>query len=212
MRTLRVVTVELLLDRDAGGRWAEARARVLGDIQTAILAVRWPLGSGDFTVHDQSGKLRGEGSGVKPIKTVFIEKLRELGWELELPFPITEARAAPCPGPFDAGLGLGDYGHMPFAVEWETGNISSSHRAINKIGVGLLAGCLSGGILVLPTRRLAKFLTDRIGNFEELAPYLPLWRSLPVPRGLLGVIAVEHDATSRDVPRIPKATNGRALI
>jgi hypothetical protein len=211
MSTLRLVTIELLLDHDSGGRWAEARARVLGDVQAAILAVRWPPGSADFTVHEQSGKLRGEGSGVKPIKAAFIEKLLDLGWRGELPFP-KPVGGGRRPGPFDAGIDLVHYGHMPFAVEWETGNISSSHRAVNKMCLGLLLGCLSGGILVLPTRRLARYLTDRIGNFEELAPYLPLWRSLSVPRGLLGVIAVEHDSTNLQVPRIPKLTNGRALI
>jgi hypothetical protein len=39
------------------------------------------------------------------------------------------------PGPIDAVLTekQGD-----FAFEWETGNISSSHRALNKIALGLI--------------------------------------------------------------------------
>jgi hypothetical protein len=56
-----------------------------------------------------------------------------------------------------------------------------------------------------------RYLTDRVGNFAELEPYFALWRSLPVTEGLLLVIAVEHDAVSRTVPRIPKGTDGRAL-
>jgi hypothetical protein len=59
-----------------------------------------------------------------------------------------------------------------------------------------------------------KYLTDRIGNFPELQPYFPLWRSLnaTIREGVLEIIAIEHDATSADVPRITKGTDGRALV
>jgi hypothetical protein len=67
-------------------------------------------------------------------------------------------------------------------------------------------------VLILPTRALYRYLTDRVGNYREIEPYFPLWSALPVKEGYLGVIAVEHDATSGDVPRITKGTNGRALI
>jgi hypothetical protein len=58
-----------------------------------------------------------------------------------------------------------------FCVEWETGNISSSHRAINKMALGILKDILIGGVLILPTRKMYSYLTDRVGNFPELAPY-----------------------------------------
>jgi hypothetical protein len=201
----------LLLDQDFGGRWAEARERVLKDIGEAILAVRWPPGSEGFTIHPQSGKRRGEGSGVRPIKEAFVNHLLSLNWHRERAFPRKEEDVRR-PGAFDAWVDLGAYGYKPFVAEWETGNISSSHRAMNKMSLGLLQGHLSGGVLVLPTRLLYQYLTDRVGNFEELVPYFPLWRALPVATGLLGVIAVEHDAASREVLRIPKMTDGRALI
>lgn len=184
---------------------------MLRDIKQAILAVRWPPGSEGFTIHDQSGKRRGEGSGVRPIKEAFVTYLLSRNWQPEQKFPKRE-RDVPRPGAFDAWFDLGASGHKPFVVEWETGNISSSHRAMNKMCLGLLERHLSGGILVLPTRLLYRYITDRVGNFQELQPYFPLWRALPVSAGLLGVIAVEHDAASRDVPRIPKGTDGRALI
>jgi hypothetical protein len=97
-------------------------------------------------------------------------------------------------------------------VEWETGNISSSHRAINKMALALLFRRISGGLLVLPTRDLYRYLTDRAGNYRELEPYFPLFSALQVAEGYLGVLAVEHDATSYSVPRIAKGTSGRALI
>jgi hypothetical protein len=56
-----------------------------------------------------------------------------------------------------------------------------------------------------------KYLTDRVGNFPELEPYFPLWQALKVEEGLLTIIAIEHDAVSQSVPRIPKGTDGRAL-
>ena len=70
---------------------------------------------------------------------------------------------------------------------------------------------MSGGVLVVPSNRLAPYLTDRIGNLRELVPYFPLWSSVAVECGYLGVIAVEQDGESFEVPRIPKGTDGRAM-
>jgi hypothetical protein len=96
-------------------------------------------------------------------------------------------------------------------LEWETGNISSSHRALNKIALGILRGIFIGGALVLPTRAMYKYLTDRIGNYDEIEPYFELWKKLPIKKGLLLVIAIEHDSVNGSVPRIPKGTDGRAI-
>jgi len=57
-----------------------------------------------------------------------------------------------------------------------------------------------------------EFLTDRIGNFDELSPYFALWRAVPIANGVLAVIAIEHDGTRANAPRIPKGTDGRALL
>ena len=96
-------------------------------------------------------------------------------------------------------------------VEWETGNISSSHRAMNKLALGLTSGVIAGGVLLVPTRDFARYLTDRIGNEWELLPYTPLWQSITVTRGYLAIFAVEHDREDTSVQRIPKGTDGRAL-
>ena len=112
------------------------------------------------------------------------------------------------PGPMDATFPVRD---RLFCVEWETGNISSSHRAINKMALGILKKILLGGALIVPTREMYNYLTDRVGNFREIQPYFPLWKALHVDEGLLVVIAIEHDAVSKDVPRIKKGTDGRAL-
>lgn len=79
------------------------------------------------------------------------------------------------------------------------------------MALGLMKRILVGGVLIVPTRALYKFLTDRIGNYAEIAPYLELWKAIPCENGVLEIVVVEHDATSFDVPRIPKGTDGRAL-
>src|SRR5713226_7029197 len=132
-------------------------------------------------------------------------ELRKRGWKLEEPLGIATVKQA---GRLDAVLHT-RFG--PVALEWETGNISSSHRALNKMALGLLKEVLAGGILVVPSRELYKYLTDRVGNIAELEPYIDLWKSLPCQSGILEIVVVEHDATSRKVRRIPKGTSGRAL-
>ncbi|MCK5724343.1 MAG: hypothetical protein KAI84_17555, partial [Gammaproteobacteria bacterium] len=176
-----------------------------GHIVQAIKSVEWPPGSGSFTLYDESGKERGKGSGVKPIKEACMHKLKSFGWQLETRLDIATVVR---PGPMDATFPVRD---RLFCVEWETGNISSSHRAINKMALGILKKILIGGALIVPTREMYNYLTDRVGNFREIQPYFPLWKALHVDEGLLVVIAIEHDAVSKDVPRIKKGTDGRAL-
>ncbi len=144
---------------------------------------------------------------MKPIKDAFAQEALTRGWSLEAKFPVATADDAANFGPMDAsketpsGLAV---------VEWETGNVSSSHRAMNKLGVGLIAGSVAIGVLIVPTVPFARFLTDRIGNLRELKPYFPLWSDLDVQRGLLRVCAVQHDSESTSVPRIRKGTDGRS--
>lgn len=191
---LRIVGLDLIL---AAGPFAKSKLwkDIEAEIRAAVQCVDWPPGSGRFTIYPQSGKKRGEGNGVVPIKRNCVDALRAKGW-------------VPEHDDIDMAKPLPDGRH--FTLEWETGNISSSHRAMNKMARGMLAGAYAGGILVIPTKRLQQYLTDRIGNYEELAPYFAVWAALPIKDGVLGVIRIEQDAESVKVPRIPKATDGRA--
>jgi Restriction endonuclease BamHI len=187
---------------------SETWQKIQGDLLVGIKAVVWPKGSKRFTIHPQSGKRRGEGNGVKPIKDGLIKRLTKSGWVKEIS---VDLGVTPNPGKFDAVLKSAD--HKPVVFEWETGNISSSHRALNKMALGLHKGKLAAGVLVVPSRRFCVYLTDRIGNFEELAPYLSLWRSVPYPEGAgLEIVVIEQDAESLKVPRIPKGTDGRSAL
>jgi hypothetical protein len=203
---LKLCRTEILIDRgqfSASNDWITIRK----EIENAIKSMEWPAGSGKFTLYDESGKKRGQGSGVVPIKQMFVHHLCQQGkgWTPEVRLEIP-ARVSP--GPIDVMRKVGSKG---FAVEWETGNISSSHRAVNKLAMGLLKGVLIGGVLVMPTRTMYAYLTDRVGNFEELLPYFDVWKSISIQEGLLGVMAVEHDDVSKSVPKFRKGTNGRAL-
>ncbi len=176
------------------------------EIQQAIALTDWPHGSGSFTIYPESGKKTGQGNGVKPIKIPCIQALRDSGWLVE---------GLPSIG--SSVLGTGDLDALKetsegyIAFEWETGNISSSHRALNKLFLTMQQTNTLGSFLVVPSDRLKVFLTDRIGNIGELQPYFPLWRSLTGIRGALRIIVVEHDAESFAVSKIPKGTDGRAL-
>ena len=65
------------------------------------------------------------------------------------------------------------------------------------MSLGIRNGILIGGILVLPTRKLYQYLTDRVGNFAELEPYFDVWRSMMIGNGILCVYAVEYDEISK---------------
>ena len=177
--------------------WAVIRT----EIRSAIDLIVWPPDSFNFTINPTK-----HGNGVKPIKNACMTALAEnFGWQLE-----TQIRyATRSPGRVDATKTLTN--HL-FALEWETGNISSSHRAINKMVLGLLRGVFLGSVLVLPSRNLYPYLTDRIGNYEELEPYFDVWRAVEIKEGFLAVFVVEHDALDINIPRITKGTDGRALI
>jgi hypothetical protein len=198
---MRIVREETLL---SCGEYANSREwkRTRKSLYTAIREVEWPPGSGSFTIYPESGKRRGEGNGVKPIKDGLMRELVRQGWTQEVRLDVKGI------GKLDAALKT-RYGLV--ALEWETGNISSSHRALNKMSLGLMKGVLACGILVVPSRNLYRYLTDRIGNMEELEPYLDLWRSIRCKQGVLEIVAIEYDATSTKVRRIPKMTAGRAL-
>ncbi len=200
---MKIVHVETLISSGEfpiSPEWKRRRRM----IHKAIKAVDWPPGSGRFIIHPESGKKRGAGNGVRPIKHRCIEMLTANGWRVEQPVDD------------DAGCKLGTVDAIlkvkpgRIAFEWETGNISSSHRALNKMALGLMRGVLVGAILVVPSRNLYRFLTDRVGNFDELVPYLDLWKSIPCTNGVLEIVVIEQDAESTNVPRIPKGTDGRA--
>ena len=195
---MKIVHVETVLSCGSyagSAHWAETRAA----IHEAVRKCDWPPGSGEFTINPVR-----KGNGVKPVKKEFVKELKRLEWTIEGPAKnLLDQRL----GDFDAVI-LGPEGFI--VTEWETGNISSSHRSMNKITMLVTDGLIAAGVLVVPSRILYLYLTDRIGNYRELEPYLKLWRSVPCKVGVLEIVVIEQDAESKDVRFIPKGTDGRS--
>ena len=88
-------------------------------------------------------------------------------------------------------------------LEFETGNISSAHRSMNKLCVGIKKGELDLAILMMPIKKMSFYLTDRVSNYEELEPYFLLLDEVPFI--VFGFDAEEYSA---DAPLLPKGKDG----
>jgi restriction endonuclease BamHI len=192
--------------------WRRAKREVADAIELAD----WPHGSGRFSLNPEprlnaKGRLDKHPNGVVPIRRPMLAHLSACGWKTEaLPeLPVgSEGKDVLTTGDLDALL-LDRNRYVGF--EWETGNVSSTHRAVNKLLDGITRGTLSGGILVLPIKEMQRFLTDRVGNFEEVAPYFEYWSRYPAQDGALRVYGVTYDELDPSVEHIPKGKDGRAL-
>ena len=95
---MKFLKMEVLIDK---GHFSKSQIwkTLQKHIHESIQAVVWPPGSDKFTIYPQSGKKRGEGNGVKPIKNSFMAKLTEYGWQLEVKMDIATVKQ---PGKVDA--------------------------------------------------------------------------------------------------------------
>lgn len=198
----------------------------------SIQSIAFPEGSGSLTLRRkfQRPDKQWNRNGVGFLKRRFFSHLVEVeGWRPEVGFdlgekmPPTELKLYPSGetysepvrsafGAFDFITTTPDGKHI--AIEWETGNISSSHRSMNKLAIALRTGKIHAGILIVPSRDLYEHLTDRIGNIAELSGYLSMWKNLEdmVAEGLLAITVVEHDhlTSDQDFPYLPTGNDGNA--
>ncbi|TAD74148.1 MAG: restriction endonuclease [Oscillatoriales cyanobacterium] len=175
--------------------------RACADTDKAITLIDWPHGSGTFKLNPGTTK---NANGVKPIKIPGIVKLQELGWQTErLPKQLAGVKMGNLDAMLESKEGV-------IGFEWETGNISSIHRAVNKILLAIFNGGLVAGILVVPAEPMRQYLTDRTGNVTELRPYFSLWSAVPIGAGVFRIVVVEHDELDSSVPLIPKGKDGMA--
>jgi hypothetical protein len=198
----------------------------------AISSVDHPEGSGSLTLRKKVLLRNGQSqrNGVKYLRSRFLNFMRDTEhWCAEGDVDLTRDRQQPAiqlyPSrkPYREPI-TSDFGGFDFltkapndtriAIEWETGNISSSHRSMNKLAIALTNGVIEIGVLILPSRDLYEHLTDRIGNIGEISGYLSMWEGLKsvVARGLLAITVVEHDFLTADpaVPYLPVGSDGRA--
>jgi len=199
-----LIRTEILFDHSGYAKTPWFR-KISEELAEAVLAIRNPPGADDFAILPVK-----DGNGVPAIKTAFTACLEEQhGWTCEFRYKIEGQLSK---GPVDVARKVEGVNRM-FAVEWETGNVSSSHRALSKIALGIRDDVLCGGMLVLPSRALYNYLTDRIGNYREVEPYFDIWRHCDVTnRGILAVLEIEHDREDLGAPRLTKGTDGNALF
>jgi hypothetical protein len=178
-------------------------------------------------------------NGVVPLRQLFRTNLEKSGWKAEEPlslqgyfekiradknlaqiFRYPEPAADAIHDPLHEGVGDFDFWlrsdtGFRTVVEWETGNISSSHRSLNKMCLALMAGLVDAAVLVVPSIMLNVHLTDRIGNIRELQPYFYFWSAFgqSIKRGLLAIVEVEQDGLVKSTDMrdfIPTGKDGNA--
>ena len=198
----------------------------------SIRSVDFPQGNGTLTIRQKMKRTDGQWNrnGVGYLRARFLAHIVNLElWKPEVSFDLGSSRSAtnlvlypgmrqhnePVTsefGGFDLVTRTGD--GIRVAIEWETGNISSSHRSMNKLAIALETGKVDAGVLIVPSRALYEHLTDRVGNIGELSGYLQMWQSLgaSIQRGLLAITVVEHDALTDEpeFPYLPSGDDGRA--
>lgn len=146
------------------------------------------------------------GNGVKPIKEDVMSYLVKKGWTQEQPMDLEGMKAKP----LDA---YKKFEKLRVGFEWETGNISSTFRALMKLYKGLIEDKIDYGILALPSHDFYYYLTDRVGNIRELRPYLSVYQRIQVEKQKsLKIIVVEHDSIDEKAKPIAKGTDGRAKV
>ena len=143
-------------------------------------------------------------NGVVPLKENTYRILEETyGWYREKPLSYFKNDRKKG-GPIDV---YKEFPSVPTTVraglEFETGNISSAHRSLNKLCVGIQNQELDIAFLMMPVSRMSYFLTDRVANYEELEPYFILLTNYPFV-----VFGFDADIYSPNIPPLPKGRDG----
>jgi hypothetical protein len=197
----------------------------------AIASIEHPKGSGSLTLRRKVRlpNKQWRRNGVGYLRKEFLAYMCDHeGWEAETDVELSKDREQPplllYPSmeeyrePITSNFGEFDFMAVAengarIAIEWETGNISSSHRSMNKLAIALSNKLMDVGVLIVPSRAL-EHLTDRIGNIGELSGYLAMWEGLKsvVEHGLLAITVVEHDhlTDSDEVGYLKVGSDGRA--
>lgn len=228
MKLLRTLVVfnqgNLIIDKD----WEAIHK----SYDRSIQSIDHPKGSGGLTLRKKKKRPDGQWdrNGVGYLRLCFLEHMTGIeGWKAEADLDLGKDPIPPdlllypdlqsYQEKITSEFGGFDFvstapGGTHVAIEWETGNISSSHRSMNKLAIALANEKIQVGVLIVPSRDLYKHLTDRIGNIGELSGYLSMWKDLGVnvKRGLLAISVVEHDDLTEDpsFSYLPKGNDGRA--
>jgi len=171
------------------------------EIKNAICSVTWPSDSQIFSINNSQKNC----NGVVPIKDPCYQCLEyTYQWFREKPLEVLKNEKQKG-GPIDVYKEFLDKDGSKFRVglEFETGNISSAHRSLNKLILGLNRKELDLAAILLPVKALAYYLTDRVANYEELEPYFEITNKLPFV-----FIGFNADTFDNKVAFIPKGKDG----
>lgn len=143
-------------------------------------------------------------NGVVPVKEGIYERLEcYYNWFREKPLPYLKDEAQKG-GPIDVYKEFGKPNDkFKVGLEFETGNISSAHRSMNKLCVGVQSGDIDLAVLMMPIKTMAYYLTDRVSNYEELEPYFRLLTTYPFI-----VIGFDADEYNPNAALLPKGRDG----
>ena len=148
-------------------------------------------------------------NGVVPVKEGIYRQLEcYYNWSREKPLPYLKEEAKKG-GPIDVYKEFGSDSSFKVGLEFETGNISSAHRSMNKLCIGLRTGDINLAMLVMPVKEMAFYLTDRISNFEELEPYFPLLQQYPFI--VFGFDAEEYNPSAQLLPKGKDGMSNRTI-
>jgi len=102
---MRFVELVLLIDK---GNFTKSPVwtQIISDLRRSVEKVNWPSGSERFILYNDTGRGRGQGNGVVPIKTMFQSNLEKCGWKLEQKLNIATYRS---PGKIDACMQTANY-------------------------------------------------------------------------------------------------------
>lgn len=97
-------------------------------------------------------------NGVVPVKEGCYQLLEEeYDWYREKPLATFFEKG----GPIDVYKEFSDnYSVLRIGLEFETGNISSAHRSMNKLALGLANNDIDLAVLMMPIHDLSYYLTD----------------------------------------------------
>lgn len=172
------------------------------EVITAMCSVTNPKGAHTFTINNSEKNI----NGVVPIKEPCYEMLENTFlWFREKPLSVLKEEKQKG-GPIDIYKEFTNQTGKIIkrvGLEFETGNISSAHRSLNKLLLGLNRMELDLAIIMMPVFELSYFLTDRVSNYEELEPYFENVNHHPFI-----FIGFNADAYSSNTPIIPKGKDG----
>ena len=169
MKWLRTLVLFDQGDVVSSADWADIHTAYVRSIER----IDNPRGSGQLVLRrktQDSKSKQWNRNGVGYLRSRFLEHMvNDEGWQAEAEVDLQHLQQQPelrlypslepYAEPITSAFGAFDFvttteSGLRVAIEWETGNISSSHRSLNKLSIVLATNKIQAGVLILPSRYL----------------------------------------------------------